>query len=122
MVGMGAAVPVLRVFDEALAREFYLDWLGFTEVFEHRFAPGLPIYLRIRRDDLVLDLSGHHGDGTPGSAVWVPVADVAALQRELVAGPFRFMRPGIDVDSPGGPTMEVIDPFGTTLRFCQITG
>jgi hypothetical protein len=31
------------------------------------------------------------------------------------------MNPGIDVDSPGGPTMEVIDPFSSTIRFCQIT-
>lgn len=122
MVGMGAAVPVLRIFDETLARDFYLGWLGFTEVFAHRFAPGLPLYLRVRRDDLVLDLSGHHGDGTPGTAVWIPVTDVLALQRELLANPFRSLRPGIDVDSPGGPTMDVPDPFGSTLRFSQTSG
>lgn len=122
MVGMGAAVPVLRIFDETLARDFYLGWLGFIEVFAHRFAPGLPLYLRVRRDDLVLDLSGHHGDGTPGTAVWIPVTDVLALQRELLANPFRGLRPGIDVDSPGGPTMDVLDPFGSTLRFSQTSG
>ncbi|WP_090596378.1 glyoxalase superfamily protein [Auraticoccus monumenti] len=119
---MGAAVPVLRIFEEMLARDFYLGWLGFTEVFAHRFAPGLPLYLRVRRDDLLLDLSGHHGDGTPGTAVWVPVADLRALQGELLAEPFRGLRPGIEADSPGGPTMEVLDPFGSTLRFCQTAG
>jgi hypothetical protein len=31
------------------------------------------------------------------------------------------MNPGIDADSPGGPTMEVIDPFSNTIRFCQTT-
>lgn len=31
------------------------------------------------------------------------------------------INPGIDVDSPGGPTMEVIDPFSNTIRFCQTT-
>ncbi|CAN3131979.1 hypothetical protein ACNUDN_05805 [Mycobacterium sp. smrl_JER01] len=31
------------------------------------------------------------------------------------------MNPGIEVDSPGGPTMEVIDPFSNTIRFCQTT-
>lgn len=98
---MGAAVPVLRVFDEALAREFYLGWLGFTEVFAHRFAPGLPLYLRIRRDDLVLDLSGHHGDGTPGTAVLVPVADVAALQRELLGRALPRAAPGHRGRLPG---------------------
>ncbi len=121
VIGMGGAVPVLRVQDEALARDFYLGWLGFTEVFAHRFAPGLPLYLRVRRDALLLDLSGHHGDGTPGSVVWVPVQDVDALRSELVADGFRGARPGVDVDAPGGPTMEVTDPFGNTLRFCQPT-
>lgn len=118
-VGLGAAVPVLRIFDEALAREFYLDWLGCQEVFAHRFEPGLPLYLRVRREELVLDLSGHHGDGTPGTALWIPVRDVVALRDELLAGEFRFVRPGIDPDAPGGPTMDVLDPFGNTLRFCQ---
>lgn len=28
------------------------------------------------------------------------------------------INPGIDVDSPGGPTMDVIDPFSNTIRFC----
>jgi hypothetical protein len=31
------------------------------------------------------------------------------------------MNPGIEVDSPGGPTLEVIDPFSNTIRFCQTT-
>jgi hypothetical protein len=31
------------------------------------------------------------------------------------------MNPGIDVDSPGGPTMKVIDPFSNTIRFCYTT-
>jgi hypothetical protein len=29
------------------------------------------------------------------------------------------MRPGIDTDAPGGPTMDVFDPFSNTIRFCQ---
>ena len=33
-------VPVLRSFDEAKAREFYVDFLGFTVEWEHRFEPG----------------------------------------------------------------------------------
>lgn len=30
-------IPILRMFDEAKAREFYLDFLGFSVEFEHRF-------------------------------------------------------------------------------------
>ncbi|WP_238154325.1 glyoxalase superfamily protein [Ornithinimicrobium sufpigmenti] len=120
--GSGAAVPVLRIFDEALAREFYVDHLGFQVQWEHRFADGLPLYLRLARGGTVLDLSEHHGDGTPGTVVWIPVRDVTGLLAELRSRPHPRLRPGLDPDAPGGPTLELTDPFGNVLRFCQPTG
>ncbi|MEV6771846.1 glyoxalase superfamily protein [Nocardia sp. NPDC051030] len=57
----------------------------------------------------------------PRFDVWVPISDIAAWREELHATGYERMNPGIDVDSPGGPTMEVIDPFSNTIRFCQIT-
>lgn len=42
-----STVPVLRIFDEAKAREFYIDWLGFKIDFEHRFEEISPIYMGI---------------------------------------------------------------------------
>lgn len=119
--GIGEPVPVLRIHDEAIARAFYVDYLGFTVEWEHRFEPGLPLYMRVRRDRAYFDLSEHHGDGTPGSVVWVPVADLSALHADLAKRPHPRLRPGIDPDAPGGPTMDIIDPFGNSLRFCQIT-
>ena len=77
--------------------------------------------MRLRRDRFVLDLSEHHGDGTPESTVRVPIIDLAALHKELHATGYDRMNPGIEVDSPGGPTLEVIDPFSNTIRFCQTT-
>lgn len=114
-----AAVPVLRIHDEALAREFYLDYLGFCVESQHRFEPGMPLYLRIRRDDTVLDLSEHHGDGTPGAAVWIPVGNADAFHSDISRRPHPRLRPGIDRDAPGGPTINVTDPFGNVLRFCE---
>jgi hypothetical protein len=37
-----SVVPILRSFDEAKAREFYIDWLCFKVDFAHRFEPGTP--------------------------------------------------------------------------------
>jgi catechol 2,3-dioxygenase-like lactoylglutathione lyase family enzyme len=118
----GRAVPVLRIQDEARAREFYVDYLGFGVEWEHRFEPGLPLYLRIRRGQAVLDLSEHHGDGTPGAVVWVPVAGADALHAELSRRPHARLRPGIDRDAAGGPTIELVDPFGNVLRLCEPSG
>ena len=50
----GQTTPILRIFDEAKAREFYLGFLGFEVVFEHRFEPGMPLYLGVRRDGCVM--------------------------------------------------------------------
>ncbi|MEU2946675.1 glyoxalase superfamily protein [Nocardiopsis alba] len=61
---MRGAVPILRIHDEEAAREFYVDHLGCSIEWEHRFAPGTPLYARLRRDELVIDLSGHESDGT----------------------------------------------------------
>lgn len=118
--GTGPAIPVLRILDEAPARAFYLDYLGFAVEWEHRFEPALPLYLRIRRDRTLLDLSEHHGDGTFGSVVWVPVADVTALHADISSRPHPRLRPGIEHDAPGGPTLTVTDPFGNALRFCEV--
>lgn len=116
---LGSPVPVLRVQRVDDVRPFYVDYLGFTVELEHRFAPDLPLYVRVARDAVRLDLSEHHGDGTPGGVVWVPVADATRLADELVARRWPTSRPAVDADAPGGPTVEVVDPSGNVLRFCQ---
>ncbi len=65
-VTFSSAIPILRMFDERKAREFYLDFLGFSVEFEHRFEADLPLYLGISRNGLHVHLSEHHGDACPG--------------------------------------------------------
>ncbi|AFR09739.1 glyoxalase superfamily protein [Nocardiopsis alba] len=116
---MRGAVPILRIHDEEAAREFYVDHLGCSIEWEHRFAPGMPLYARLRRDELVIDLSGHEGDGTPGSVLWVEVGDVHRLHEELSRSPHPRTPPEIDLEAPGGPTMTIVDPFTNVIRFCR---
>ena len=63
-------IPILRIFDESKAREFYLDFLGMSVDWEHRFEPDTPIYIQVSRGELVLHLSEHSGDGTPGTKIF----------------------------------------------------
>jgi catechol 2,3-dioxygenase-like lactoylglutathione lyase family enzyme len=116
---MRPGIPILRVMEMERALAFYVDYLGFTLDWEHRFEPGLPVYAQVSRSETVLHLSEHHGDGSPNGVVWIPVRDVHALQRELLAHPVARQRPGVQADAPGGPTMPVIDPYGNVLRFAQ---
>ena len=108
--------PILRIFDEAKAREFYLDYLGFKVDWEHRFEPGLPLYMQVSRDGCVLHLSEHHGDGSPGVALRIETSDLDALQRELLAKRYKYARPGIE-QQPWGRDMSIRDPFGNRLTF-----
>lgn len=116
-----ATIPVLRIFDEAKAREFYVDYLGFTVDWEHRYETDLPLYLQVSRAGLVLHLSEHHGDGTPGSVVFVEMVGIAAFHAELTAKRYRYYRPGLEQE-PYGLTMSLADGFGNGLRFCERTG
>lgn len=113
-----SAIPILRIFSVDKAREFYLDFLGFQLDWEHRFAPDLPLYMQIHRDGLILHLSEHHGDATPGSAVFARVEDLKALERELLAKRYGYARPQAEAVD-WGLEMQVADPFGNRLRFCQ---
>jgi catechol 2,3-dioxygenase-like lactoylglutathione lyase family enzyme len=112
------AVPILRMFDEAKAREFYLGFLGFSVEFEHRFEPSLPLYLGINRGTLHLHLSEHHGDASPGATLFVPMHNIELLRDELHGKGYGYARPEI-VQQGWGKVLEVYDPFGNRIRFCE---
>lgn len=118
-ISLAAPVPILRSFDEAKAREFYLGFLGFTWDWEHRFAPGMPLYVQVSRGGLVLHLSEHHGDASPGAALRVRVGGLAALHAELAGKTYGNARPGIEQMPWGERAMVVHDPFGNRLHFVE---
>lgn len=118
LMHLSAGIPILRIFSKEKAKEFYLDFMGFSLEWEHRFEDNFPLYTQIKRSDLILHLSEHHGDATPGSAIFVPVQEIGVFQAELQAKSYRYAKPGIEA-MPWGQVMEIIDPFGNRLRFCQ---
>jgi catechol 2,3-dioxygenase-like lactoylglutathione lyase family enzyme len=117
-VEFAAAIPILRIFDEAKTKEFYFDWLGFKMDWQGLAHEGAPNYMQVSRGDLVLHLSEHHGDAAPGATAFVLVKDIAALHAELIGKNYKYNKPGVE-DGPGGKTLQVNDPFGNRLRFVQ---
>lgn len=114
----GAPTPVLRSFDEARAKAFYVDFLGFELVFEHRFEPGMPLYMGLRKDACVLHLSEHYGDASPGGAVRIPVDDVVAYAAALRVKNFGNARPGVPEQMPwGSREITITDPASNRLTF-----
>ncbi len=82
---------------------------------EHRVEPELPAYMRVCREDCVLHLSEHFGDGTPGACLFLPMQGVREYQALLT-----------DIcDQPWGWTersprsWSIRDPLGNKLRFSE---
>lgn len=116
-MSLGEPVPVLRIFDEGKAKEFFVDFLGFTVEWKHRFEEGIPLYLEVVKDDCTIHLSEHHGDCCPGAAVRIGTSDLNGLHMELNAKKYGFSRPSI-VDTPWGTKeMSIEDPCGNRLTF-----
>ena len=109
--------PILRMFDEAKAREFYLDFLGFTLDWEHRFGDNAPLYMQVSRSHCVLHLSEHHGDCCPGAAMRIQVDDIDALHAEISQKKYKYGAPGIESTPWDSRDISVKDPFGNRLTF-----
>jgi len=118
---MATVKPILRIFDYDKAAAFYQHWLGFRVDWEHRPA-NAPAYLQVSRGDVVLHLTEHHGDCTPGARVFIDdFTGLAALHTALSAQAYHYNRPSLDTPSydPTATEMTVIDPFGNRLTFVE---
>src|SRR5262249_51571803 len=102
LVNFRKTTPILRIFDETNAWEFYVDFLGFTIDWEHRFEAGAPLYMQVSKDQCVLHLSEHYGDGSAGAALRIETDDVDAFQAELMSKRYQYARPGVE-DMPWAP-------------------
>ena len=119
---LGKVTPILRIFDEAKAREFYVDFLGFTVDWEHRFEAGMPLYMQVSKDNCILHLSEHFGDGSPGVHIRIEISDVDEFQQSLIAKRYKHARPGVEDMPWGSREMTIADPSGNRLTFFASIG
>jgi uncharacterized glyoxalase superfamily protein PhnB len=110
-------IPILRIFDVEKAKEFYVGFLGFSVDWEHHFGENTPAYLQVSRGGLTLHLSEHHGDGCPGSTVFVWMAGVEQFHREIAGKGYKYLRPGLETTFYDARCVQVTDPFGNRIRF-----
>ena len=110
-------IPVLRIFDEQKVREFYVDYLGFTVEWEHRYEANFPLYMSVVRNGFEIHLSEHHGDCLPGACVFVKMTGIKAYHQELKAKDYKYLKPGLEKAFYGALCMEVMDPFGNKISF-----
>ncbi|HET9144432.1 glyoxalase superfamily protein [Actinophytocola sp.] len=102
--------PILRTGDAVAAVAWYAR-LGFTQDWEHRFEPGLPLFVSISRGAMRIFLSEHHGDARPDTLLYLSVHDLDAVAAE-------FGRPV--QEQPWGRELELRDPDANRLRIAPI--
>ncbi len=112
-------VPMLRIFDKKKTEEFYIDWLGFSVDWEHRFEENLPVYMQISKAGIILHLTEHHGDCAPGGKVYIACDGLREYHKQLLDRNHSFNRPGLEAASWGSLAMTVSDPFGNKLLFTE---
>jgi len=102
-------VPILYVRDGQAAAKWY-GRLGFEIEGEHRFAPGMPLYLFLRRGGVALHLSEHQGDARPGTLAYFYVHDVDAIAAEFA----------VEIkNQPWAREVHLTDPDGNRWRIGQ---
>lgn len=115
---MAIVKPVLRIFDYERAVAHYVNWLGFQIDWQHQFEENTPVYMQVSLGAIVLHLSEHSGDGTPGTRVFVDnFEDLERFHAELLQKNYKYNRPGIHVPFYDEEALEVtvIDPFHNQL-------
>jgi uncharacterized glyoxalase superfamily protein PhnB len=112
-------IPVLRIFDIAKTTEFYVDWLGFAIDWQHRFGDNFPVYMQVSLNGVLLHLSEHHGDCSPGAKILIQIDDIDAFHRQIAQKDYRYFKPSIQTTDWHTRDMSLTDPFGNRLVFTQ---
>ena len=112
--------PIFRILDYQQAREFYIDWLGFRIDWEDRSSKG-PLYMQVSRGSIVLHLTSHDGDSTPGSKAMAEINGLLAYHHLLLQKANPFPSPALKKTNWSDKVMqaEVVDPFGNRLVFVE---
>ncbi|QDU06263.1 Glyoxalase-like domain protein [Gimesia chilikensis] len=118
-----SSIPVLRMFDEVQAKEFYLDYLGFEVDWESRFFPTAPLYVQIHLGESILHLNGHAKEDAPITEVNIPVRGLQNFCDYLISKQAEYPKPiPVDPRYQGRNTdLNLYDPFGNLLVFCSQT-
>jgi uncharacterized glyoxalase superfamily protein PhnB len=110
------SIPTLGIADYKTAIEFYVNFMGFTIDWEHRFSPSEPVYMQVSKCGLLLHFSENKRFQNPG-IVFVESNNLQAFHTELLKKTSPIKVQDIAETKWGTWQFEIEDPFGNQLRF-----
>lgn len=116
---MATAIPIFRIFDYNKMLEYYIDWMGFTIDWENKPA-NYPIYMQVSLNGIVIHLSEHSGDCSPGARIHITdFPELKEFHRLLIDKDYKYNKPGLRIHpfEENAWWMDAIDPFGNRLTF-----
>lgn len=111
-------IPTFRITDYKKAINHYIDLLGFSIDWEHRFGETEPIYMQISKNGLVLHLSENARFKT-GVIVFVETKGIEKFREHILNTKIENVIPEIITTDWNTKQLEIEDPFGNLLRFNQ---
>ena len=116
---IGSSIPVVRMLEEADSKAFYLDYLGYSIDWEHRFGDNSPLYMQIRLGDSVIHLDGHANEDSPTVEVRVPVVGIDEFCADLQSRAAKLgLEQPVIVDpryEGRGTDLNLLDPAGNIV-------
>ena len=103
-------IPTLRILDYQKAMAFYIEFLGFTIDWEHRFGLTEPVYMQIAKNGLTIHLSENKRFQT-GVIVFVESKGIVAFHKELSTRNSADLIPEVVKTNWQTLQMEIKDPF-----------
>lgn len=110
-------IPVLRIFDYEKAVDFYVKWMGFKIDWKHQVSDNTPVYMQVSRGDVVLHLTEHPTDCSPGAKAVIDCEGLQRFHKRLLESNYKSNKPGLEHSAWGTMVMEVTDPFNNRLLF-----
>ncbi|MBN4081567.1 VOC family protein [bacterium AH-315-C07] len=110
------AIPTFRILDLEIAKDFYVQLLGFIIDWEHRFGPDEPVYMQISKDGLVLHLTENERFQTK-TIIFVEAHSLNQFYSELSNKESSYSIPEVTATNWNTKQLEIEDPFGNLLRF-----
>lgn len=101
----------LSCFDIEKVCSFYINYLGFRIDWEHKYSENMPVYLQISLNDIVIHLSEHNGDSSPGNSIRIKINDLKNFHSLLSRKEYPYSNPAIEKMPWNTIELTVIDPF-----------